>query len=170
MNRAPTTFSLFFVLSLVAAIFILGMITVMLLRRFSGRKAPSLPRMQAYLSVFFTLVAVTVTVDLFTLTYQFNHYVNTTLHRDLAQEDCQQATLKALRAWAIARRGVYDAEHQRDQALTVMFDEIERGEYAHPDTATKVADTFAEVEAARQQAEKTLTENPLPDCKLGPNG
>jgi nitrogen fixation/metabolism regulation signal transduction histidine kinase len=168
MNRTPTTFSLFFVLSLVAAIFVLGMITVVLLRRFTNRQAPSLPRLQAYLSIFFTLVAVTVTVDLFTLTYQFNHYVNTTLHRDLAQEDCQRATLKALRAWAIARKDVYDAEHERDQALAVMFDEIERGEYAHPDTATKVADTFADVEAARQRAGKSFADNPIPDCKLGP--
>ena len=154
-------------IGVIILIFMLGAFTTVMWRYFSGHEHTSVRKMNLLLSMFFTLIALSVTADLLILTNRFNHYVAITVKRDETQEKCEQDTLKVLRLWSIARHATDEANKDRDASLVPLFEQLERGEKVDPGLARDVLEAFHHSDQARDEHHQLLEQNPLPDCKLG---
>lgn len=160
--------NILYVVSILIAVFILGAVGAVMWRYFGRHEHTTQRRLNLVLGFFFTIVALLVTGELIGLTVQFSSYVNTTIRRDKAQEDCLLSTVDALRFWAFARLEQQEAAHDRDLALRPLLEELQRGGRVEQSTADDVVKAFAEVETARKHAQKTFADHPVPECKLEP--
>jgi hypothetical protein len=124
----------------------------------------ALRRINLILGVFFTLMGLLVSIDVTTLTFQFNDYVDDTVVRDSNQESCISQTIVTIRQWGQARLEADEAERQRDLALVPLFGQLQRGEPVDPKIASDVAQSFIDVEVARKHLAFVWSRYPLPDC------
>lgn len=153
-------------LGVVAAVFSLGAIAGWGWDRYRSAPGPELTsrRVSMALSVFFTLVAIMVAVDLIVVTSRFNEYVRQTLPRDAAQEQCDATTIDVLRIWARARISNEGAEQRRDDLHIGVLETLIRGEKVPPEKIDAFQNAIVATGEARQVLEQAYDEHPLPDC------
>lgn len=152
----------------IAAVFITFGALILVVWQYLRREHVSSTRrnLNLILGIFFTFIALVATTELVVLTFRFDNYVDTTVNRDLAQEQCAQDTLKTLKHWEFARRQAEAFDRKRDETLFPIFKELQEGRQPGPDLALAVENALHDTEIARKNLERAFIEAPLPNCHL----
>ena len=161
-----TVTSLALLIGIAAAIFVVGVAAEQAWMRRPGEESKTRPlltrRLNVALSVFFTLVALTVSVDLIVLQNRFNHYVDVTLPRDAALEKCNTQTITVLEAWVQDQINRDRSVEARDEAELAVLDRLIAAQQPNLDELVRWRVTVENDRTVR--AANSATEPSLPTC------
>lgn len=161
---SATTLAL--LIGIAAAIFVVGVAAQQAWTRRAGETPSARPllnrRLNVVASVFFTLVALVVSVDLILLSNKFNHYVDVTLPRDQAQDKCNAQTIKVLEAWVQDQIARDRSVEMRDEANLAVLDRLIAAQQPTMDELIQWRVAVAHDREVREANQ--ATEPSLPSC------
>jgi hypothetical protein len=96
-------------------------------------------------------------------TIRLNRYIEQTLPRDQAQEQCNSETIETLKTWIGSRINRDAAMDARDDAAIASLDQIIIDGKASPEKISAWRDAVERDRAVRAAAGEHL--GPLPDCR-----
>ena len=109
------------------------------------------------LAVLFLIVGIMATAN----TIRFNKYVKETLPRDVAQEQCNTATINVLKSWIEARSARDGAMDMRDDAAVTALEGFLANGSARPEDIVAWRDAVANDRKVRATAGEKRLDLPL---------
>ena len=121
-------------------------------------------RFDVAVGVLFLIVGIAATVN----TIRLNNYIAETMPRDVAQEQCNVATLEVLKSWTLGRIRRDNAMNSRDDAMIVVLDRVIAGEEPSVEDLRKWRNAVALDRHVRAEDAESRPE--LPRCEVGVGG